>query len=182
MCFQGSRSPREKLKAQSGPYVPFNRVKTLDEWINCETQRYRAACCLKEGINKTLRLSHHDVKNIKCKAHYDFLIHGSTRIVISTLLNETYVEVTPVGYSRGPALCLLSQPHLDTTPHTVNSVEWALSLWYISRLCTPACASFPFHKCDRLCPCKAPLLFFLPTYTNQARQSPDRYKCVALAD
>lgn len=55
-----------------------------------------------------------------------------------------------------PALCLLSQPHLETTPHTVKAVEQVL--WYISICCTPACASFPFHQCDRPHPCKAPVV------------------------
>lgn len=42
--------------------------------------------------------------------------------------------------------------------HCKSRKKQALSLWYISICCTPACASFPFHKCDRIHPCEAPVL------------------------
>ena len=84
-----------------------------------------------------------------------------------------------VFVSRAPVLCLLSQPHLDTTPHTVKS------FWYISTCCTPAWASFPLHKCDRRRPCEAPVVFparvrnscATTTWQTQARRPlPNRSK------
>lgn len=175
VCFEGSRCRWEKLKERVD-HMTALRVK---KHSGCGRKTCSASCCWKEKILKHLWFYYlHDMMNNKVKPPLIICMSASgTRNHKLCWWYHTewnrccYIKLSQLTAGRRECLC--DRRSRQEAPRRVycHNLTWTqpralLKLWnehwiflYISTWRTPACAIFPFHKCDRLHPCQASVLY-----------------------